>query len=191
MRVQSDVKIGQNPSRPAASSGSKNALMHAVCAGGLGAAAMVGARAIGLDPGYVTLGLGVGLEDADPDSKVQAVAFSKVQAVALSVFLFLGLALITKDWQWGVAAGSLLVGEVGGEGIARVTGIDRLARKSIGGGVAAGAGAVILVHLMSGSGSTPIIDVPFVGLMASLLAWSISADPRLSEQKPATISQVL
>jgi len=168
MKVQSDATVVQPPSRPVESSGS-NALIHAACAGCLGAAAWIGARAIGINPGLLTLGLGIGLGDEDAENKANT--------VGLNGFLFLGLAMITGNWRWGVtAAGSLIAGVLGGEGIAAIGGIDRIARKSIGGGIAAGAGSAMLVHWMSGSRSVPIIDVPFVGLMGSVIAWAISRE---------------
>lgn len=169
MRVQSDIKVEHPPSRPAESSGSTNALIHAACAGCLGAAAWAGARAIGIAPGLFTVGLGIGLGDEDDDSKTQA--------VALNAFLFFGLAMITGDWNGGATAiGSLVVGVFGGEGIAAIGGIDRIARKSIGGGIAAGAGSAMLVHWGSGSGGMPKTDPIFVGLMGSVIAWGVSRE---------------
>ncbi len=184
MRVQSDVKAAEP--LPAESSGSNtsNALIHAACAGSLGTAAWIGARAIGIDPGLFTLGLGIGLGEEDTETKANT--------VAVHGLLYMGVALIARDWSLGVTAvGSLIAGMVGGEGIARAAGIDRIARKSIGGGIGAGAGSVMLIHWASGSGGIPTLDPIFVGLLGSVIAWGISreADPRFSEQKPATDSQ--
>ncbi len=193
MRVQSDTTVAQTPFRPAESSGSKDALIHAACAGCsgskdalihaacagcLGVAAWIGARAIGIDPGLLTLGIGVGLGEGDTEVKANM--------VALHGFLFLGLAMISGDWKWGVTAiGSLIAGVVGGEGIAAIGGIDRIARRSIGVGIATGAEAAMIAQWVAGVGAMQKIDPIFVGLMGSVIAWdgSREADQVRSSEK--------
>jgi hypothetical protein len=171
MIVQPAVKTEQAPSRPAESSkpGWKKPLYHAACAGCLGAAAWAGANAIGIEPGFLTLGIGFGLEEPDTEAKANMIAFNTL--------LIMSEGMIVGDWTRRLPlVGTLIGGVIGGEGIAAIFDIDRSARKCIGWGIGTAAVSAMLLHLFTNGGIFGKYEPLFVGFIGSLTAFAISSE---------------